>query len=205
MRIFISATTRDLGGFRHGLADYLRRLHCDVEVQEEFTADYRTIHDLLVSKIKPCDAVVCLIGAVFGAQPLEQHGDVARSFTQLEYFIAREYRKPVFLFFPSAGLELPASPHDTDEQRALQRTYAEELRSRPEIWYEFGDSAQLHERVAEAVQNVERLASLGTFARTVQDEYPSPPLSGCANWARPRTRGRAWRSPACSASRGRTG
>lgn len=174
MRVFISTTTHDLGQFRQGLADYLRRLHCDVEVQEEFTADYRTIHDLLVSKIKPCDAVVCLIGAVFGGQPLEQHGDVPRSFTQLEYFIAREYRKPVFLFFPAAGLELPASPHDTDEQRALQRNYAEELRSRPEIWYEFGDSAQLHERVAEAVQNVERLASLGTFARTVQDEYPTP-------------------------------
>lgn len=174
MRVFISATTSDLKAYRQELASYLRRLNYEVEFQDDFSTDYRTIHDLLVNKIKPCDFTICLIGTVFGAAPADQPWDPPRSYTQLEYFISREQHKPTFLFFPASTLRLDAATDEPPDRQSLQQKYVAGLKSGDNFWYEFSDPNELNAIVAEAVQKHASPTGSHEFLRGVQERFPTP-------------------------------
>jgi hypothetical protein len=128
MRVFISGTSADLAPFRTAVDDVLRQIQAEPVEQKHFGVDYAELPSLLENKIKDCDAVVCLLGSVFGAAPPGS----SRSYTQMEYDFATRWQKPTFLFFfaPAAGWKVdPSVDRDTDEQRELQRKYADNLRS----------------------------------------------------------------------------
>ena len=78
---------------------------------------------LLTARIADCDAVIHLAGEVYGAEPHER-SEPRRSYTQLEYEIARELKKPVYVFV--YGEEFLYDPHEPedDERRTLQRNTA---------------------------------------------------------------------------------
>ncbi len=174
MKYFISATTCDLGEYRNELTRYLHKLRIDVEVQDEFQTDYRTIHELLVAKIKSCDAVICLVGEVFGGAPSDQQWDPPQSYTQLEYHIARELGKPVYLFFPKPDCPLQGSGEDSQQQRQWQQDYRATLRQEDHIWYEFSSASELHECVAQAIPDLAELARLSDSERGVWLQFPTP-------------------------------
>ena len=98
IKVFVSSTTTDLGSYRD-LAEQtlLSQESFHPVVQRHFPPDYRTLKDFLIHRVAECDAVICLIGTVFGAMPTEC-GDPPRSYTQLEYDVARELGKPVYIF-----------------------------------------------------------------------------------------------------------
>ena len=96
-RVFISATSRDLGSYRRAVSDVLVTLNALPVHQDHFPPDYRTVMEMLRARIASCDAVICLVGSVYGQEPLTRAADQPRrSYTQMEYEIAVELNKPVF-------------------------------------------------------------------------------------------------------------
>jgi hypothetical protein len=68
-RIFVSATSADLGTHRQEISKILVSKGILPVEQSTFPPDYRDIENILVEKISECDAVICLIGNVFGEEP----------------------------------------------------------------------------------------------------------------------------------------
>ncbi len=97
--IFISATSDDLGSYRRAVRDVLLSKEVLPLMQDHFPPDYRSVVGLLEEKIRHCDAMICLVGSVYGREPRQRpDGEPRRSYTQLEYAIARRLGKPVYLF-----------------------------------------------------------------------------------------------------------
>ncbi|MCA8989603.1 MAG: DUF4062 domain-containing protein, partial [Planctomycetaceae bacterium] len=116
MKVFVSATSSDLRDARK-LANRVLLTH-DIQPvdQEHFAADERSLSDYLEASVGRSDAVVCLVGNVFGAAPGDEPD---RSYTQLEYDFARLHNKPVFVFMTSESFSAPGI-NQTDESRLRQ-------------------------------------------------------------------------------------
>ena len=149
-RIFVSAATRDLGNYRELASKTLRERGYVVDDQAIFSLTYQEIGEKLKQRIVGCDAVVCLIGSVYGGEPTNSPPDQPRrSYTQWEYFVARELGKDVYLLL--AGEETPFDPDprqpESDELRQLQKDYrAEVIHNRD--WRSFANKDQLRAELA---------------------------------------------------------
>ena len=109
-RVFISAVTRELGSVRKLVKKALEDNDYHAVEQENFPPDYRDLIAKLRERINSCDAVVHIAGQCYGAEPPERPADAPRrSYTQLEYDIAVELGKPVYVFL--TGSEFPADSH----------------------------------------------------------------------------------------------
>ena len=123
-KLFISATTKGLKSYRTAAAAKLRELGHEVVVQDEFQMVPDKIATMLADQIAPCDAVILLIGPVFGAKPADWPSDLPwRSYTQLEYDIAVELQKPVYRFIATEEAKLDAFDPSTDPHQPLQQEY----------------------------------------------------------------------------------
>ncbi|MEL7335165.1 MAG: DUF4062 domain-containing protein, partial [Planctomycetota bacterium] len=159
-RIFISATSGDLRSYRQVVAQWARDAGFDVVVQDDFSVqpDHFTIVEMLREKIAPCDAVIHLAGLLYGFEPSNRpQGAQRRSYTQLEYELAREFRRPTFRFLASDNYT-PDNPIDqsgglADLQDAHRRRLTEgsepwSAKSKTtgnELYYEFTDHQQLRD------------------------------------------------------------
>ena len=123
LTVFLSATTQDLASCREAAARMLRKAHVFPVIQEEFSADYRPLTDHLRDLILRCDAVVCLVGNVHGSAP----SGYTRSYTQLEFDVARELGKPVFVFLAHDDFVPDRHSQEAEHNRQLQRHYRLEL------------------------------------------------------------------------------
>lgn len=97
LTVFLSATTEDLRPCREAAAKILREAGIFAKFQDELPANFRPLTEHLRKQIRECDAVVCLVGSVFGSAP-GGSGHPQRSYTQMEYDAARDLHKPVFVF-----------------------------------------------------------------------------------------------------------
>ena len=90
-------------------AALLKKLETYAVVQDDWQLDYRTVEAMLRRRIEDCDAVIHLAGLRYGAEPSGlPPGIPRRSYTQMESHLARELKKPVYLFL------LPDTfPYDT--------------------------------------------------------------------------------------------
>jgi Domain of unknown function (DUF4062) len=68
-RIFISATSRDLGSYRKAVSEVLLTLNALPVLQDHFAPDSRTAVEMVRGKIGECDAVICLVGPGYGKEP----------------------------------------------------------------------------------------------------------------------------------------
>ncbi len=134
LRVFVSATTADLGSFRQQACEALARHVQDIRPisQDHLPTDFQTIVQKLTREIRACDAMICLVGIVYGREPDHQPKGTRRSYTQLEYWVAKELHKPVFVFL--GGEKCSFDPHadEPEELRKLQATYRGHLRQQPE-------------------------------------------------------------------------
>jgi len=149
-RIFVSATTRDLGSYRELASKTLRERGYVVDDQAIFNLTYQEIGEKLKQRIADCDAVVCLIGSVYGGEPSNRQPDQRRrSYTQWEYFLSRELGKDVYLLL--AGEETPVDPDprepESDELRQLQYDYRTEVIHNRD-WRPFASKDQLRAELA---------------------------------------------------------
>jgi hypothetical protein len=157
-RIFVSATSRDLRTARGLVSEGLRRMECLPIVQDDFPPDYKSVRDMLRTKILTCDAVVHLAGFYYGAEPQPViPGPDRRSFTQMEYEIAMELKLPVYVFL--CGKDFPFDPHDPEpeDKQQLQLDHRGRLLQREELYYEFASPEELSTRTRELQLSVENL------------------------------------------------
>ena len=147
-RIFISATTRDLGSFRKGVRDVLFKKDALSVIQDDFPPDHRSVVAMLQDRIGQCSAVICLVGCSYGHEPLKRDADQPRrSYTQLEYEIAVELGKPVFVFVATDDCTFDAVPDEPEELRALQREHVKRIVATDQIRMAFRSVEHLTEQV----------------------------------------------------------
>jgi Domain of unknown function (DUF4062) len=97
--IFVSATSGEFRSFRLALKRQLERKGVLMIVQDEFPTDYGEVREMLASRIRESDAVICLVGFGYGAEPQQRPADGRRrSYTQLEYDLACELGKALYVF-----------------------------------------------------------------------------------------------------------
>lgn len=122
--IFISATSGDLRSARQTAKDALLTINCHPVEQSHFEPDWRTVTDMLRAKISGCQALIHLVGHRYGAEPdpaTLPPGTPRRSYTQMEYHLARELGLRVYTFLlPDTYPYDTAEKPDTAEQAALQ-------------------------------------------------------------------------------------
>jgi len=68
-RVFISATSGDLGSVRQLVKEALLSMDCHPVEQTNFPPDYRTVKEMLQDKIAACQAVIHIVGRRYGAEP----------------------------------------------------------------------------------------------------------------------------------------
>jgi tetratricopeptide (TPR) repeat protein len=143
-RVFISATSPDLASFRQAAHKHLLANDIFPVVQETFPTDHREIEEILESLIARSDAVVCLIGLAYGQEADERPANgVRRSYTQMEYDIARRLGKPVYLFVASEDCPFDSVPEEGPEKQQLQAKHRETILRGKKIWYRFRSQEDL--------------------------------------------------------------
>jgi len=156
--VFISATSADLRSCRQLIKEALLTLHCVPVEQTNFPPDHRSVHEMLRARIIACDAIVHVAGEVYGYEPQERApGEPRRSYTQMEYDIARELGKPVYVFVCSAGFPYdPHAPEDADKQQ-LQQAHRAVLSASETLRYDVHTRDELSLRVRELQTHVNHL------------------------------------------------
>lgn len=151
-RVFVSATSRDLGSFRKAASEVLVRKHVLPVDQDHAVPDYQSVEQSLRKRIIGCDAVICLVGHLYGREPNGRPATCQRrSYTQMEYDIAIELGKPLFLFLATDDCELDVRRdqiQEPEELQTLQRDYRCELETLDRLRYEFRSVEQLRAEIA---------------------------------------------------------
>lgn len=151
MKVFISATSTDLRDCRKVVNNVLQTSDIQPVDQEHFPPDHRSLDEYLRGTVGECDAVVCLVGHVFGAVPPDAP-DPPRSYTQLEYEYARSLNKPVFVFIASDRLS-PADHVEPAQSSARQLEHRRRLQDSHK-WEVFDSAAELELRLAYTVPRI---------------------------------------------------
>ena len=147
-RIFVSATSADLGLCRKAVADVLLTLGALPVVQDHFGPDYRSISEMLRDRIEGCDAVIRLVGRRYGQEPRERPADrPRRSYTQLEYEIAFELGKPIFLFLAADDCTFDQSPDEPEELFGLQLEHVKRIAAADRLYFHFHSLADVTDQV----------------------------------------------------------
>ena len=136
--VFISATTRDLGTYRREIKEALLSLQIFPIEESSFTLAYGPLTAMLRSLIGRCDAVIHVAGFYYGAEPPHRPpGESRRSYTQIKYDVARELRKPIYLFVAAVDTETDENLNQTDEEKSLQMAHLQAIQSCGDIYYPF--------------------------------------------------------------------
>jgi hypothetical protein len=126
--VFISAVSRDLGTVRQLVKKALEDSGYHAVEQANFPLDYRDVRDKLHNLLSSCDAVIHIAGQCFGETPPQQpDATTRRSYTQLEYDLARDLDKPVYVFITDEAF--PTDPHaaEDEEHSRLQAAHRQAL------------------------------------------------------------------------------
>jgi hypothetical protein len=146
--VFISATTRELRSYRGETKNALLTLKIFPIEQSNFELAHgpltRVLHDL----IDRCDAVIHLAGFYYGAEPPQRPvGKPRRSYTQIEYDVARELGKPIYLFLATKDCKTDETLVQTNEEKSLQMAHRQGIQTCGDIYYSFTSREELASQV----------------------------------------------------------
>src|SRR5271165_5286398 len=148
--VFISGTTRDLGTYRREIKDALLTLQIFPIEESNFALAYGPLVTMLRGLIGRCDAVIHLAGFYYGAEPPQcPRGERRRSYTQIEYDVARELKKPLYLFLATENYEPDKLSTQSDEERELQLSHRHAIEQCGNIYYRFTGREELGSRIRE--------------------------------------------------------
>jgi formylglycine-generating enzyme required for sulfatase activity len=136
-QVFVSAASDDFESFRQVVRDALVNEGILPRDQKAFeAADHRPLEDFLSDEIANSVAVIHLIGPAYGSEP-PVRGVPRRSYTQIEYDLAKQLEKPIFVFLTSINF-IPESPLQQGEaERLLQEQHRQVVISANTKWVEF--------------------------------------------------------------------
>jgi tetratricopeptide (TPR) repeat protein len=165
--VFISATSGDLSTVREMVKQGLLTMGCFPIEQTNFEPDYRTVRQMLETRIAQCDAVIHVVGVRYGAEPdpgSVPEGQTRRSYTQMEAEIARKLGKKLYVFLcPEDFPYDQESPAERDEKRELQRAYRQQVARRESLYTPVRSREDIALKVRELKFELEKLK--GTIAR----------------------------------------
>src|SRR6185369_1390123 len=120
--IFLSGVSSEFASFRDAVETEVQKKDCFPLNQPSFGVDYRTIEEILRRNIGEADAVIHIVGFRFGFEPKDRPPDKPRrSYTQMEYDIARELNKPVYVFLSADATVRDTNPGEQpDDAEAIQ-------------------------------------------------------------------------------------
>ena len=151
--VFISAASDDLRSARHVVKDALLSLGCHPIVQEHFEPDYRTVEEMIRSRIEGCHAVVHLIGKRYGGEPSPKSLPEAtprRSWTQMEYHFAQEMGVKVYLFVCDDSYPFDRQPApEPDDEVELQEAYRRKILEGAQLYTIVKNPDELAVRISE--------------------------------------------------------
>jgi tetratricopeptide (TPR) repeat protein len=153
-KIFISRTTAGLAELAKKVDVALRERGLDIIHQPDFGFEWRKIRHMLMEKIREADAVLCLVGPVYGFAPKTpipefRDPDTGReeySYTQLEFLIARRLHKPIVTILVPDEMCTFARPDErgTAEQQKLQSDFIRDVLGKDEhVRHKFSSEADL--------------------------------------------------------------
>lgn len=125
-RVFISATSKDLGSCRTAVSGVLDEAGFDPVEQAWFNSTNMTLRDSLRSFIQDCDAAVFLVGKLHGAEP-SPPTEPRRSYTQMEYDMCLEMGKPCFAYLTGDGFDTASVPPEDAVRHGLQEQHRERV------------------------------------------------------------------------------
>ena len=155
--IFLSGVSHEFGRFRDAVENEIEMKGCFAENQPGFPPDYHTVEEMLRRKLHDADAVIHIVGFRFGSEPNQRPVNAQRrSYAQMEFDIAREIQKPVYVFLStdSSVRDEPKpeeKPQDA-ESTELQLAHREAVQKTNHLFYFFKDKAELCKLVAEIPQ-----------------------------------------------------
>ena len=127
-RVFISAVSRELGTVRQLVKKALEDSGYHVVEQTTFPLDYRDVVDKLRLLLASCNAVIHIAGQCFGTEPSQQpEGTTRRSYTQLEYALARKLDKRVYVFITDDAFPTDQHVAEDEEYSRLQAAHRQAL------------------------------------------------------------------------------
>lgn len=152
--IFLSGVSNEFGSFRDAVEIEVQVKGCFPHNQPSFGPDYRTVEETLRRKLHDADAVIHIVGFRFGAEPNQPPVNTPRrSYTQMEFDIARELNKPVYVFLSrDANVRDAPKPDEQSEDAkttALQLVHREAVQKTNKLYYFFKDQAELCNLVAQ--------------------------------------------------------
>src|SRR5271166_6522251 len=148
--VFISGTTRDLGSCRREIKEALLTLKIFPIEESNFELTYGPLVAMLRDLIGRCDVVIHLAGFYYGAEPPQRPPDQRRrSYTQIEYDVARELKKPIYLFLAAENYEPDKLYAQSDEEKELQLTHRRVIEQCGDIYYRFTGREELGIRIRE--------------------------------------------------------
>jgi tetratricopeptide (TPR) repeat protein len=146
--IFLSGVSHEFGSFRDAVEVEIQKKGCFADNQPGFAPAYGTVEEYLRRRLSDCDAVIHVVGFRFGAEPNPRPASVPRrSYTQMEFDIAREMQKPIYVFLSNdASLRDPPKPDEAPENAdlvALQLAHRKAVQGTNHLYYFFKDKAEL--------------------------------------------------------------
>ncbi len=155
--IFISATTGDLASCRVLVRDELLTLGCMPIVEEHFGTTAGEIRQILLRKIRDCQAMIHLAGMRCGTIPQQIDSTRPRSYTQLEYDVARELGKPIYTFILAEGFSYDACEPEPETKCALQAQHRANLAAGGGMYHLVGTREELAQKVRALQANLSYL------------------------------------------------
>lgn len=152
-RVFISATSRDLHMHRQEVMKILVSKDILPVEQSTFPPDYREIEQLLRDKISECDAVICIVGYIFGEEPkFRQPETIRRSYTQMEYDIACQLRVPIYCFISHEGYDyensISSEKYESDDKYQHQLNHRHSIMQNNRYHRTFSDIDELKQYIS---------------------------------------------------------
>jgi tetratricopeptide (TPR) repeat protein len=178
--VFISAVSADLKSARALIKQAVDTIGCHGVYQEEFPPDYRKVDEMLHSHISNCDAVIHIAGVCYGSEPQDRPADKARrSYTQMEYDIAQELGRPLYVFVCTDGYPYDAHSAEPDDLAALQQAHREACLGRLEIREKVSNPGDLKARVSQLHEHLKKLErelfetseAVGVVGQKVEDVH----------------------------------
>src|SRR6185436_5698763 len=149
--IFLSGVSSEFASFRDAVETEVQKKDCFPLNQPSFGVDYREIVEILRARLIEADALVHIVGFRFGFEPRNRPGGkLRRSYTQMEYDIAHELGKPVYVFLSAdATVRDSDEPLEDSEAIELQLAHRKTITERSDnIHYTFRNTNELCNLVA---------------------------------------------------------
>lgn len=140
--IFLSGVSSEFRSFRDAVENEIEMKGCFAENQPGFPPDYRTVEEMLRRKLEEADAVIHIVGFRFGAEPNQRPPEAPRrSYTQMEFDLARALGKPVYVFLAQdASVRQAPAPDEQPEDAqatALQLLHCDAVQETNYLRYVF--------------------------------------------------------------------